>query len=90
MFDPWRAAILLDDARGWRLAEMRKRRGMTQEQAWNAQASCRASWNRRPSVRSSSGPAFLPRASGTARIAAVHSGVRSPRITPAPPNVVPS
>ena len=32
-------AAMLDDARGWRLAEMRKRRGMTQEQvaalAWN-------------------------------------------------------
>jgi hypothetical protein len=26
-------AAMLDDARGWRLAEMRKRRGMTQEQA---------------------------------------------------------
>jgi DNA-binding XRE family transcriptional regulator len=25
-------AAMLDDARGWRLAEMRKRRGMTQEQ----------------------------------------------------------
>jgi hypothetical protein len=25
-------ATMLDDARGWRLAEMRKRRGMTQEQ----------------------------------------------------------
>ena len=32
-------SAMLDDARGWRLAEMRKRRGMTQEQvaalAWN-------------------------------------------------------
>jgi hypothetical protein len=26
-------AAMLDDARGWRLAEMRKRRGLTQEQA---------------------------------------------------------
>jgi hypothetical protein len=26
-------SAMLDDARGWRLAEMRKRRGMTQEQA---------------------------------------------------------
>jgi hypothetical protein len=25
-------AAMLDDARGWRLAEMRKRRGLTQEQ----------------------------------------------------------
>ena len=25
-------AVMLDDARGWRLAEMRKRRGMTQDQ----------------------------------------------------------
>jgi DNA-binding transcriptional regulator YiaG len=25
-------AAMMDDARGWRLAEMRKRRGMTQEQ----------------------------------------------------------
>jgi predicted DNA-binding protein (UPF0251 family) len=25
-------AAMLDDARGWRLAEMRKRRGMTQDQ----------------------------------------------------------
>jgi DNA-binding transcriptional regulator YiaG len=25
-------AAMLDDARGWRLADMRKRRGMTQEQ----------------------------------------------------------
>ena len=36
----------------------------------------------------SSGPAFLPSASRTAVTAAAHSGVRSPRITPAPANVV--
>jgi DNA-binding XRE family transcriptional regulator len=32
--DAFDAAVtaMLDDARGWRLAEMRKRRGMTQEQ----------------------------------------------------------
>ena len=31
---PFEAAVtaMLDEARGWRLAEMRKRRGMTQEQ----------------------------------------------------------
>ena len=34
------------------------------------------------------GPAFLPSASSTACTAAAHSGVRLPRITPAPPNVV--
>jgi hypothetical protein len=47
-----------------------------------------ASWNRCPSVRGSSGPAFFPSASKTACTAAAHSAVRSPRITPAPPNVV--
>src|ERR1700722_4530070 len=32
--EPFDAAVtaMLDDSRGWRLAEMRKRRGMTQEQ----------------------------------------------------------
>jgi DNA-binding XRE family transcriptional regulator len=32
--EPFDAAVaaMLDEARGWRLAEMRKRRGMTQEQ----------------------------------------------------------
>jgi hypothetical protein len=34
---------MLDDARGWRLAEMRKRRGMTQEQVAARVARDRAS-----------------------------------------------
>ena len=54
----------------------------------SSQPACSASWNRCPSVRVSSAPAFLPSASSTACTAAAHSGVRLPRITPAPPNVV--
>ena len=54
----------------------------------SSQPACSASWNRCPSVRGSSDPAFLPSASSTACTAAAHSGVRLPRITPAPPNVV--
>ena len=34
--------------------------------------------------------AFLPSASSTAWTAAAHSGVRFPRMMPAPPNVVPT
>ena len=56
----------------------------------SSQPACSASWNRCPSVRVSSGPAFLPSASSTAWTAAAHSGVRFPRMTPAPPNVVPA
>ena len=56
----------------------------------SSQPACSASWNRCPSVRGSSAPAFLPSASSTACTAAAHSGVRFPRITPAPPNVVPA
>ena len=41
-----------------------------------------------PAVRRSSGPRLLPRASRTAVSAAAHSGVRSPRIRPAPSRVV--
>ena len=66
------------------------RAGTSRARSSRVQASCSASWNRWPSVRSSSGPAFLPSASRTARTAVAHSGVRSPRITPASPNVVPS
>ena len=65
------------------------RAGTRRARSSRVQASCSASWNRCPSVRSSSGPAFLPRASSTARTAVAHSGVRSPRITPASPKVVP-
>jgi len=43
-----------------------------------------------PSLRVSSGPCRLPRASSTAVTAAAHSGVRLPRMHPAPPNVVPT
>ncbi len=51
------------------------------------QASSSASWSRWPLLRVSSGPAFLPSASSTARSAAVHCGVRSPSTRPASCNV---
>ena len=35
-FDAAVTAMMMDDARGWRLAEMRKRRGLTQELYFSA------------------------------------------------------
>ena len=53
-------------------------------------ASASASWYRCSFVRSSSFPAGAPSASSTRPTTSAHSGVRSPWITPAPPNVVAS
>ena len=53
-------------------------------------ASASASWYRCSRVRSSSFPAGAPSASSTRPTTSAHSGVRSPWITPAPPNVTAS